>query len=287
MAQIRDLIIRSGLHPDTGDKTFIRIGDEKPATADNTASSIQFLGDLRDNNKSFDNIGTASAFRIRHDTVNGALYIQSSTNSNKHTLIQFQDEGYVNIIAPTNFLATTTFDDITFDSITGSYLYIGTNSQLYGTTSIANINNSSQLYMDLSNNLIFENDGNSLVLDRISLIFTSSAGTASLYYQNGALQIQGYQGKSWKTQYRLTASYNAGVAYPIYTQNANQRVENYNYLTVLVNGDTLIQSSSLRKYQQWDYKPNGSDSNSIVFRYPLPVVPGDDFYITYIYNAGN
>jgi len=36
--------------------------------------------------------------------------------------------------------------------------------------------------MDLSNNLIFENDGNSLVLDRISLIFTSSAGTASLYY---------------------------------------------------------------------------------------------------------
>jgi len=28
------------LHPDTGDKTFIRIGDEKPATADNTASSI-------------------------------------------------------------------------------------------------------------------------------------------------------------------------------------------------------------------------------------------------------
>jgi len=45
----------------------------------------------------------------------------------------------------------------------------------------------------------------------------------------------------------------------------------------------LLQSKS--DIQYWDYKP-GNTSNSIIFRYNLPYISGEDFYITYMYNGG-
>ena len=252
MAQIRDLIIRSGVNPDTGNKTFIRIGDEKPASLDNTASSIQFLGDLRDNNKSFDNIGTASAFRIRHDTVDGALIFQGRSGSyGPYELIRLNDD--TNTVT---FGGVVNFEDINFDQITGSYLYIGSGSKLLGTTSI--------VYLSLS----------------------SSLGVQSVWYDGTYVRIPKLEPivDNWKVQYKLTGSYNANTYYTIYTDSSQKQIKDYNYLNVYLNGQLLQQSGS--NILNWDYA-TGSNllPPQIKFHYSLPYNSQDQWWITYVYNG--
>lgn len=157
MAQTKDLIVTST--SSDGTKTFIRIGDETPNTAGATGSSIQFLQDLSDKNKCFDKAGNYSAFRIRHDTIDGALIIQGKTNSVVRSLIQFQDQGTVKFTAPVTF-DSIGFDDVFAGQITSSYLYIGTKSTLRGTTSVQ------------------------------KLQFTSSTGTTSIWYDGSTEGVQ-------------------------------------------------------------------------------------------------
>ena len=129
MAQTKDLIVRGS----TGDtKSYIRIGDKTPNTVDVTGSTLEFLQDLSDITKTFDNQGNYSAFRIRHDTVNGALVFQGrSGSSTVHRLMTLNDD-----TSTVTFGGTVNFQDISFDQITGSHLYIGTSSQFAGTTSV-------------------------------------------------------------------------------------------------------------------------------------------------------
>lgn len=253
MAQTKDLIVTST--SSNGTKTFIRIGDETPTTAGTTGSSIQFLQDLSSKDKCFDTAGTSSAFRIRHDTVNGALIFQGRTGSSGiRSLIQFQDQGTVKFTAPVTFEAIG-FDDVFAGQITSSHLYIGTKSTLRGTTSVQ------------------------------KLQFTSSTGTASLWYDGTQLQIQGFKsGNSWKTQYKLTEPISLNTTYSIYTTSVQQEIQHYDYLSVYLNDTILLQSKS--GISDWDYRKDGNKLNKIIFRYNIPIVDPDDFYLTYQYNGG-
>ena len=99
-----------------------------------TGSSIEFLQDLHDTNSTFDSaISTGySAFRIRHDTINGLLIFEGTSGSQgPYQLLTLNDD--TNTVT---FGGTVNFEDINFDEITGSHLYIGTSSQLFGTTSV-------------------------------------------------------------------------------------------------------------------------------------------------------
>lgn len=249
MAQTKDLIVTSTNIG--GTKSYIRIGDlTGPADVSTTGSTIQFLGDLSSIDKTFDNQGNASAFRIRHDTVNGALIFQGKTNSVQHSLLQFQDQGTVKFTAPVTFDAID-FNDIFAEQITSSYLYIGSGSRF---------------------------DGNITITGSSKIIFTGSYGTASLYYDRGKLRGDGLA-SGWKTVYKVTTPIAYDTDVTVYTTSVNQTIQNINNLSVYLNGDLLLQSGS--SCTEWDYKA-GSAVNKIKFNYPIPA---DDIYLTYVYNA--
>lgn len=292
MAITKNLIVTSGSVGSGDNKAFIRIGDLGPSSPNLTSSAIQFLQLIGQNGQyNFDNAGTTSAFRIRHDTLNGALIFQGRTGSSGiiHSLLQFQDQGTVKFTAPVTF-ESIGFEDILAGQITSSYLHIYSQSQLEGTTSIINGANSTQLYTDANGNLVFQNDGNTVIFDGVTMSFSSSGftSTASIWYDGTQLHIDGFQasggGNSWKTQYMITASYLSSSTYTIYTESATQIIQHYPYLSVYCNGSLMIQSGSGKSH--WDYKP-GSDSSSIQFRYNLPYSVQDQFYLSYVYNGGS
>lgn len=228
-----------------------------PSDVDYTGSSIQFLGDLSTITKTFDNQGNASAFRIRHDTINGALLLQGRTNSVVKSLIQFQDQGTITFTAPVTF-DSMQFIDITAGQITASYLYAGTRSNLMGTTSVQ------------------------------FLSFTNSVGTASIWYDGAQLHIDGFssKGTSWKTQYKITASYNSNSYYTVYTSSATQVIQDYNYLSVFLNGALLYASGSIAA--DWDYQTGSSlTTPSIKFKYNLPYTQQDEWWLGYVYSGGS
>lgn len=252
MAQTRDLIVRGS----TGDtKSYIRIGDETPMSVNETSSTIQFLQNLQDSTKNFDTAGTTSAFRIRHDTVNGALIFQGRSGSyGPFRLMTLNDDSNT-----VTFGGVVNFQDITFDQITGSNLYIRTGSRF---------------------------DGNITVTGSKVISFSGSMGTASIRYNSltNKIQIAGVGGNSWKTQYMITGSYLSSSIYSIYTTSTSQIIQHYPYLSVYCNGSLLIQSASNKTH--WDYK-DGGDSSSIQFRYNLPYSSQDQFYLSYVYNGGS
>ena len=251
MAETRDLIVRSS-NKTTHTKSFIRIGDESPLSVSETGSSIQFLGDLSDIAKTFDTQGKASAFRIRHDTVNGYLIFEGRSGSNgPYQLMRLNDD--TNTVT---FGGTVAFEDISFDQITGSHLYVGTSSRLLGTTSIS------------------------------FLSMTSSSGTASIWYDGIYVRIPKLQPivDTWKIQYKLTGSYNANTYYTIYTDSSQKQIKDYNYLNVYLNGQLLQQSGS--NILNWDYA-TGSNllPPQIKFHYSLPYNSQDQWWVTYVYNG--
>ena len=251
MAETRDLIVRSS-NKTTHTKSFIRIGDESPLSVSETGSSIQFLGDLSDIAKTFDTQGKASAFRIRHDTVNGYLIFEGRSGSNgPYQLMRLNDD--TNTVT---FGGTVAFEDISFDQITGSHLYVGTSSRLLGTTSIS------------------------------FLSMTSSLGTASIWYDGIYVRIPKLQPivDTWKIQYKLTGSYNANTYYTIYTDSSQKQIKDYNYLNVYLNGQLLQQSGS--NILNWDYA-TGSNllPPQIKFHYSLPYNSQYQLWITYVYNG--
>ncbi len=254
MAETRDVIVRGS----TGDtKSYIRIGDQTPLTPSETGSTLEFLQNLSSSLCTFDNAGTTSAFRIRHDTVNGALIFQGRTGSSGviHSLLQFQDEGTVKFTAPVTF-ESIGFEDILAGQITSSYLHIYSQSQLEGTTSV-------QL-----------------------LSLTSSLGTASIWYDGTQMHIDGFTsgGNSWKTQYKITDSYYSNSYYNVYTSSADQLIQDYNYLSVFLNGSLLYASGSIA---DWDYQTGSSlVTPSIKFRYNLPYTQQDEWWLGYIYSGG-
>lgn len=202
------------------------------------------------------------------------------------------------------FGGVVSFEDIIFDQITGShlyiqsssnvlgtssiqYLYVSTGSTLLGTTSIVSGNQSTDVFMDSFGNLIFQNTGSYVVFDGITMSFSKSGftSTASMWYDGSQMHIEGFKiGNSWKSQYIITESLLYTNTYSIYTTSIQQQVQHYDCLSVFINGDILLQSQS--NLTTWDYKP-GNTSQSIIFKYNIPYVPGDDFYITYVYNGGN
>lgn len=240
------------------------------------------------------------------------------------------------------FPGVVQFDTIQFQQITGSYLYIGTSSQLMGTTSVQLLQGSSQgqgliiqdgiirlctgstsasIYIDQLGGLNFDTNtqqafqlidgililgdsttaslvysgGNFIQTDRgimfgqdQTLSFTTSLGTASIWYDGTQMHIDGFTsgGNSWKTEYKLTGSLVADTPYTIFTESDSQTIQHYPYLAVFLNGDMLIQSSSTTQYQHWDYK-DGGNSSSIQFRYNIPYSAQDQFYLAYVYNGGS
>lgn len=250
MAETRDLIVRGS----TGDtKSYIRIGDETPMSVNETSSTIQFLQNLQDSTKNFDTAGTTSAFRIRHDTVNGALIFQGRSGSyGPFRLMTLNDD--TNTVT---FGGTVAFEDISFDQITGSHIYVGTSSRLLGTTSIS------------------------------FLSMTSSLGTASIWYDGTQMHIDGFTsgGNSWKTQYKITASYNSNSYYNVYTSSVTQVIQDYNYLSVFLNGSLLYASGSIAA--DWDYQTGSSlTTPSIKFKYNLPYTQQDEWWLGYVYSGG-
>lgn len=280
MAQTKDLIVRSNSVGHT--KSFIRIGDQSPQSTSQTGSSIQFLQDLSSNAKTFDNAGNSSAFRIRHDTVNGALIFQGrSGSSTVNRLMTLNDQ--TNTV---NFGGTVNFQDISFDQITGSHLYIGTSSQFAGTTSVIGGGQSTQMYMDANGNFILQNDGDSMILDDVKLSFSGSGygSTASIWFDGEVLQIQGFKsGNSWRSQTMLTSVISAGASVTVFTTSVEQQIQHFDYLSVFLNGDMLLQSKS--GITHWDYQ-QGDSLTEIKFRYNIPVVSTQGFYLTYTYNGG-
>ena len=250
MAETRDLIVRSNNTGNT--KSFIRIGDETPLSVSETGSSLQFLQNLSSSLCTFDTAGTTSAFRIRHDTVNGYLIFEGRSGSNgPYQLMRLNDD--TNTVT---FGGTVAFEDISFDQITGSYLYIGSGSKLLGTTSI--------VYLSLS----------------------SSLGVQSVWYDGTYVRIPKLQPivDTWKVQYKLTGSYNANTYYTIYTDSSQKQIKDYNYLNVYLNGQLLQQSGS--NILNWDYA-TGSNllPPQIKFHYSLPYNSQDQWWITYVYNG--
>ena len=154
------------------------------------------------------------------------------------------------------FGGTVAFEDISFDQITGSHLYVATSSRLLGTTSIS------------------------------FLSMTSSSGTASIWYDGTQMHIDGFTagGNSWKTQYKLTESISLNTTYSIYTTSVQQEIQHYDYLSVYLNDTILLQSKS--GISDWDYRKDGTNLDKIIFRYNIPIVDPDDFYLTYQYNGG-
>lgn len=255
MAQTRDLIVRGS----TGDtKSFIRIGDMSPQTPSVTGSTIQFLQNLSSSTCTFDTAGTTSAFRIRHDTVGGYLVFQGRSGSSQkvNTLMTLNDDTQT-----VTFGGTVAFDDIRFDEITGSYLFIGTSSRF---------------------------NGNVTITGSQRIIFTSSLGTASIWYNpvKNKLEMNGGGGNSWKTQWKTTASITKDILYPVYTTSANQLMQNYNYLSVYLNGSLLYASGST--ITDWDYKTGSSLTDpKISFNYNLPYSTQDQWWLGYVYSGGS
>lgn len=252
MAETRDLIVRSNNTGNT--KSFIRIGDETPLSVSETGSSLQFLQNLSSSLCTFDTAGTTSAFRIRHDTVNGYLIFEGRSGSNgPYQLMRLNDD--TNTVT---FGGTVAFEDISFDQITGSHLYVGTSSRLLGTTSIS------------------------------FLSMTSSLGTASIWYDGTQMHIDGFSAKgiSWKTQYKITASYYSNSYYNVYTSSADQVIQDYNYLSVFLNGSLLYASGSIAA-ADWDYQTGSSlVTPSIKFKYNLPYTQQDEWWLGYVYSGG-
>lgn len=180
MAETRDLIVRSNNAAHT--KSFIRIGDESPLSVSETGSSLQFLQNLSSSLCTFDTAGTTSAFRIRHDTVNGYLIFEGRSGSNgPYQLMRLNDD--TNTVT---FGGTVAFEDISFDQITGSHLYVGTSSRLLGTTSISFLSMTSSsgtasICYDASTEGIQFPDG--------LVIIGSGSAPGVLKFQNQALRI--------------------------------------------------------------------------------------------------
>lgn len=133
MAQITNLIVTTNAAG--GTKSYIRIGDTSPSSSLSlTGSSIQFLQDLSNTNSTFDSAITSgySAFRIRHDTINGLLVFQGTSGSHgPYQLLTLNDD--TNTVT---FGGAVSFDDIYLDQITASSVCIGTHSILKNTVLI-------------------------------------------------------------------------------------------------------------------------------------------------------
>lgn len=186
MAQTKNLVVTS--LQERGDKVFIRIGDSQPDSTSTNSSAIEFLQDC---SVTFTSSNTQSAFRIRHDSQQRDLIFQCN-NSNNQTipLLTLSDDGYI------TFNGTTTFQDIQFDEITGSALYIGSGSKFSGSVIFFNSYGSVTMSVDSSNRLLF-NNSNGISVSSVSLPISSSFNGQYLSIQNGTIIKSGQTQESF------------------------------------------------------------------------------------------